>query len=106
MLKGVMNNITGNTTTQVSSESNSPVQGKTPQAIKQQQMQQSTRDEIDTRFQDKATEELLNGMIGLVNDVEHKEPIVLYMFGNEISQIAAAYPDIKDCIKLDTKDIK
>lgn len=105
-LKGALSNVTGNTTTQTSSESNSPVQGKTPQAIKAQQQSQSTRDAMDAKLMEKAIEELFGGMINLINDVQHKEPMEFYMFGQEIAQIAQEYPDIKDAVKLDTKDIK
>lgn len=107
-LKGALSNVTGNTTTQASSEANSPTQGKTPQAIKAQNLSQSTRDAIDLKFMGKAIQELFNGMIGLINDVEHKKPIELYCFGEEISQIAENYPDIKDAIKVskDGKTVK
>lgn len=105
-LKGALSNVTGNTTTQTSAEANSPVQGKTPQAIKAQQASQSTRDAIDTKLMEKSITELFQGMIGLINDVEHDDPIELYLFGQEIAQIAQAYPDIKDAVKLDTRDIR
>ena len=100
MLQGIMSNITGQTTTRSSGESNTPTQGKTPQAIKAQNASQSTRDEIDTNFMDKAIEELFNGMIDLVNNVEHDNPIEIFMFNEEIGQIASTYPDIQDAIKL------
>lgn len=105
MLQGIMSNITGQTTTRASGESNTPTEGKTPQAIAAQNASQSTRDDIDTNFMDKAIEELFNGMISLINDVEHEEPIELYMFNEEIGQIAESYPDVKDAIKV-SKDGK
>lgn len=104
-LKGALSNVTGNTTTQVSAESSSATQGKTPQAIKAQNQSQSTRDEIDLKFQIKATQELFNGFIDLINNVEHNNPIELYMFGQEIQQIAEGYEDIKDAVKI-SKDGK
>jgi len=100
MLQGIMSNITGQTTTRASGESNTPTEGKTPQAIKAQNASQSTRDDIDSKFMDKSIEELFNGMISLINDVEHDEPIELYMFNDEIAEIAASYPDIKDAVKI------
>jgi len=100
MLQGIMSNITGQTTTRASGESNTPTEGKTPQAIKSQNASQSTRDDIDTKFMDKAIEELFNGMINLINDVEHEHPIELYLYGEEIQQIAQSYPDIKDSVKI------
>lgn len=103
-LKGALNNTLGNTTTQVSAENTGATQGKTPQAIKAQQMSQSTRDEIDTKLMSKATEKLLGGMINLINDVKHSEPIEFYQFGQEIAQIAQNYPDIKDAIQFEGKN--
>jgi hypothetical protein len=100
-LKGAMNNTLGNTTTQVSTEANGPVQGKTPQAIKAQNSSQSTRDAIDTKLMGKAIEELFGGMINLINDVDHPQPIEFYQFGQEIAQIAQNYPDIKDCVRFE-----
>lgn len=99
-LKGALTNVTGNSTTQTSAESNSPTQGKTPAAIKSMGQSQSTRDEIDMKFMVKAIEELFGNMINLINDVEHKKPIELYMFNDEIQQIAQDYPDIADAVKL------
>lgn len=99
-VKGALNNVTGNTTTQVSAESNSSVAGKTPQAIKAQNAQQSTRDAIDAKFMGKAITELFEGFMGLINDIDHKHTIELYCFGQEIAQIAQDYPDIKDAVKV------
>ena len=99
-LKGALNNVTGTSTTQSSLESSSAAQGKTPAAIKKAGQSESTRDLIDAKFMGKAIEELLGNMINLINDVEHKDPIELYCFGDEIAQIAAQYNDVKDAIKV------
>lgn len=104
-LKGSLNNVTGTTTTQSSAESSSAAQGKTPQAINAAKGSESTRDEIDGKLMSKAIQELFGNMINLINDVEHKEPIELYMFGQEIAQIAEDYEDIKDAVKI-SKDGK
>lgn len=108
MLKGALNNVTGTSTTQSSSEASNAGQGKTPTAIKKAGASESTRDEIDAKFMCKAIEELFGNMIDLINNVEHKDPIELYCFGTEISQIAQDYDDVKDAIKVskDGKTVK
>ena len=100
-LKGALNNTLGSTTTQVSQESAGPTQGKTPQAIKSMNSSQSTRDAIDTKLMGKSIEELFGGMISLINDVDHRQTIEFYQFGQEIAQIAQNYPDIKDCLRFE-----
>jgi hypothetical protein len=104
-LHGSLNNVTGTTTTQSSAESSSSAMGKTPQAIKGANQDQSTRDEIDGKLMSKSIQELFGNMINLINDVDHTKPIELYMFGEEIAQIAEDYQDIKDAVKL-SKDGK
>jgi hypothetical protein len=100
-LKGALNNTLGNTTTQVSAENTDSTQGKSPQAIKSQNASQSTRDNIDLKLMASAITELVEGMVGLINDVEWSKPIEFYQFGQEIAQIAQNYPDVKDCIKFE-----
>lgn len=99
-LKGALSNVTGNTTSQTSAESNAPTAGKTPQAIKAQNAQQSTRDAIDLKFGAKAITELLEGFIDLTLRMPQRKPIELYCFGDEIAQIAENYEDIKDVIRI------
>lgn len=100
MLKGALGNVTGTSQTQSSQEASSGAQGKTPTAIKKASQSESTRDFMDAKLMSKAIQELFGNMINLINDVDHKEPIELYMFGDEIAQIANDYPDIQDAIKL------
>lgn len=104
MLKGALNNTLGNSQSQSSTESAiAPQQGKTPAAIKNQQMSESTRDLIDQRMMSQSIQELYGGMINLVASVDHDNPIEFYMFDKEIQQIAANYPDIKDAISFPSK---
>jgi hypothetical protein len=100
MLKGALGNVTGTTQTQSSQEASSGGQGKTPTAIKKATASESTRDFMDAKFMSKAIQELFGNMINLINDVEHKDPIELYMFGQEIAEIANDYPDIKDAVRV------
>lgn len=98
-LKGALNNVLGNSSTQVSAESDAPESGKTPEAIKAQQQSQSTRDEMDTKLLEKAVEELFCGFVELIN-TQQDEPIELYLFGDEIKQIIGqGYDDIKDMVQ-------
>ena len=108
MLKGALSNVTGTSSTESSSEASNAGQGKTPTAIKSAGKSESTRDFMDAKFMSKAIQELFGNMINLINDVEHKEPIELYCFGQEIAQIAQDYPDIKDAVKVskDGKTVK
>lgn len=99
-LKGALSNVTGNTTSQASAESNAPTAGKTPQAIKAQNAQQSTRDSIDLKFMSKAITELFEGFIDLTLRMPQNKKIELYCFGDEINQIAENYDDVKDVIKV------
>lgn len=103
-LKGALNNVAGNTTTEISAENTDTTQGKTPAAIKAQQMAQSTRDAIDTLFMDQSVEKLINGMIDLVARIPHKKPIELYGFGQEVAQIMQQYPDIVPYLKYPGKN--
>lgn len=103
-LKAALNNTLGSTTTQVSAENTDSTQGKTPQAIKQGQAQQSTRDSIDSKLMGKAITELFNGFLSLINNVKQDHPIEFYQFGDEIAQIAQNYPDIKDSIQFEGKN--
>jgi hypothetical protein len=107
-LKGAMNNVTGTSQTTSSAESSSAATGKTPTAINKAGQSESTRDAIDAKLMSKAVQELFGNMINLINDVEHSNPIELYCFGDEIAQIAADYPDIKDAVKVskDGKTVK
>ncbi len=98
-LKGALNNVAGNTTTEISAENTDTLQGKTPAAIKAQQASQSTRDAIDVMFMDQAMEKLINGMLDLVAKIPHQNSIELYGYGQEIVQIAKDYPDILDYVK-------
>lgn len=100
MLKGALGNVTGTSQTQSSQEASSGAQGKTPTAIKKASQSESTRDFMDAKLMSKAIQELFGNMINLINDVEHKKPIELYMFGQEISQIANDYADIRDAVKV------
>lgn len=105
MLKGALSNVTGTSTTQSSQDASNAGLGKTPTAIKQAGQSESTRDFIDAKFMSKSIQELFGNMINLINDVDHKDPIELYCFNDEIAQIANDYPDIKDAIKI-SKDQK
>lgn len=103
-LQSAMSNVTGKTTTQVNGTNSSAQQpGKTPQAIRDQNKDESTHDAIDQKFMQKAIEELFGGMLNLINvhaSDPDTEPIELDLFDDEIKQLmAAGYDDIKDIVK-------
>lgn len=103
-LKGALNNVAGNTTTQVSgTNSATPQPGKTPAAIRDQNKDELAHDALDTKFMHKAIEDLFGGMLSMINthasDPE-AEPIELDLFDDEIKQlITAGYDDIKDIVQ-------
>lgn len=108
-LQSALANVTGKTTTNVSG-SNSQAQqpGKTPEAIKDQNKDESAHDALDQKFMQKAIEELFGGMINLINhnaSDPDAEPIELDLFDDEIKQlIGAGYDDIKDIVKYQGKN--
>ncbi len=103
-LKGALNNVSGNTTTEISAENTDTTQGKTPASIKAQQASQSTRDSIDTMLMEQSVEKLINGMVDLVSRIPQQKPIELFGFGQEVQQIAKNYPDIMENIKFVNKN--
>jgi hypothetical protein len=107
-LKAALGNVSGDTQTPVSNNQQSVTPGKSPQAIKANQQDESTRDALDLKFMQKATEELFQGMLGLVctraSDTD-AEPIELDLFDDEIKQLLqAGYDDIKDIVKYEGKN--
>lgn len=68
--------------------------GKTPEALKLLQARENTRDNWDRFMMEESIEELYCGFINLVAQKQPK-PIEVNLFGQEIEQIEALYPDVK-----------
>lgn len=98
-LIGALMNQNGTTDTSINEEDASdPGFGKTPQALKMLQSRENTRDNMDRFQQERAIEELYNGMIHvMVNN--QVSPIKIDLFDQEIEQIENSHPDVKDMVK-------
>jgi hypothetical protein len=105
-LKAALNNVNGNTTTEVNGgNSGTPQAGKTPAAIKSQGEDESTIDALYLKFQQKSQEALFEGQLSVLcaqasaKDSDPGDPIELYIYGDEIEQIVGeGYEDIADVL--------
>ena len=87
-MKSALLNQNGTTDTMINEDvSGNPSFGKTPAALKQQAMRESTRDNWDRFFMEQAVEELYEGLINLLASKQEK-PINIEIFDEEIQQIA------------------
>lgn len=99
-LIGSMLNQNGTTDTAANSESTSdPGFGKTPQALEMLQARENTRDNWDRFMMEQAVEELYDGFVNLTAKKQPK-PIKLDLFDAEVTQIAEAYPDVQEILKV------
>ncbi len=89
-----LNNLLG--TTDLSASKNVDMNmGKTPQALKMQQIKESAADAWERQSLEDFVEELYDRMIELLS-VNQPKPIDLNLFGGEIEQISEIYPDIEE----------
>jgi hypothetical protein len=92
-LQGMLQNMFGTSTTEITEEQGGPSMGKTPQALKMQSARENARDTWDRFMHEKATEELLEGMINLLQ-VKQEKPINFTVFEDDIA--ALGYSTRKD----------
>lgn len=86
-MKSAMLNQNGTTDTSVNQEqSGNPSFGKTPEALKQQALRESTLDAQDRFYMEKAIEELYEGFVCLIANKSEK-PIDFLIFEEEIRQL-------------------
>lgn len=113
-LQSMLMNQFGTTDTQVTQgDSGNPAFGKTPEALKQLSQRENARDTWDRFMQEKADEELYEGMINLLT-VKMEKPIDFTVFEEEIRQIADEHEDVMDMfpsgkaaqLTLSKKDLK
>lgn len=95
-LKGAMLSLTNTTDTSISQTVDSGL-GKTPQALKMQQMTQSMRSAFDRKMMDIAIEKVYNKLIDVTVSRQEK-PIKLKFMEDEITQIRNRYPDINEMV--------
>lgn len=96
-LQGMLQNMFGTSTTEVSESQGGPSMGKTPEALKMQSARENARDTWDRFMHEKATEELLEGMVNLLH-VKMEKPIDLSVFEDDIKALGYAeeVKEIKD----------
>lgn len=73
----------------------SPTMGKTPEALKMQQMLMASHTNFDRKMLEKAIEKIYDKFVELVARKQEK-PIKLDLFGEEIKEIAKIYPDVTE----------
>ena len=95
-LQGMLQNMFGTSTTEISEDQGGPSMGKTPAALKMQASRENARDTWDRFMHEKATEELLEGMLNLLT-VKMEKPINFTLFEDDIK--ALGYSE-------ETKEIK
>jgi hypothetical protein len=100
MAKGAIQSIAGTTETNSNAESAmDPGFGKTPQALKQQQQRESTRDNQDRELLEEAMTELIDGMMSIIPTMM-TEDIPVDLFSQEIQDIFdSGYVDVMEIFK-------
>lgn len=102
-LKGAMLALTNTTDTSISSDQDVGM-GKTPQALKMQQMTQQMKTGFDRKMMDIAIEKIYNKMIDVMLARQEK-PIKLKFMESEVARIKARYPDVAEVIGVDKGEL-
>lgn len=90
-LQGILQNMFGTSTTEISENEGGPAMGKTPQALKMQASRENARDTWDRFMGEKATEELLEGLINLLT-VKMEKPINFAVFEEDMQALGYSPP--------------
>jgi len=91
-LKGAMLSLTNTTDTSISQDVDTGM-GKTPQALKMQQMTQQMKAGFDRKMMDIAIERIYNKMIDVMLSRQEK-PLKLKFMQSEVEQIQSRYPEV------------
>ncbi|MEA2112848.1 MAG: hypothetical protein U9P50_02660 [Patescibacteria group bacterium] len=102
-LKGSMLNMAATTDTSVS-KSTDPGYGKTPEALKQQSSREGARDSWDRHMMEQALQEVYDRFIDMLS-VKQEQPIPIMLFGKELEEFQAQYPEEEFTIYDGTGDI-
>lgn len=102
-LKGAMLALTNTTDTSISADQDVGM-GKTPQALKMQQMTQQMKTGFDRKMMDIAIEGIYNKMIDVMLARQEK-PIKLKFMQSEIERIKKRYPDVNEVLKGDKGEL-
>jgi hypothetical protein len=105
MAKGAIQSIAGTTETNSNAQTAmDPSFGKTPQALKQQQQRESTRDNQDRELLEEAMVDLIEGMISIIPTMM-TEDIPVDMFSKEIEEIfQSGYVDVMQLFEDEGED--
>jgi len=76
-------------------EKTDPSFGRTPQALKMQQIRENTRDNADRFYMEKFLKTVMKKMVNLVSKKQSKA-IAIRMFDTEVEELARSYPEIKE----------
>lgn len=100
MTKGAIQTAAGTTDTRSNAESSSdPGFGKTPQALRMMSERESTRDNLDRGFLERAMAELIDGMFSILPTMSEDIPVDL--FQKEIDQmIESGHTDVIEIIDM------
>ncbi len=90
-LKSSILNMAATTDTSVSKETD-PGYGKTPEALKQQSAREGARDSWDRYMMEQAIQDVFDRFIDMLSRKQEK-PIPIMLFGKEIEEFQAQYPD-------------
>lgn len=85
------------------SQATDPGMGKTPQALKMQQIINQEATNFNRKMLEESIEKIFDNMINLVAS-KQKKPIDITLFEEEIKQIQKSYEDVKDMVDLDEFD--
>jgi hypothetical protein len=92
-LSGIQQNMFGTSNTDISEDQGGPAAGKTPEAIRKNTSRENARDAWDRFMGEKATEELIEGMINLLQ-VKQEKPIKFIVHEDDIQALGWAPAEV------------
>lgn len=105
-LSGIQQNMFGTSTTEISEKEGGPAMGKTPEALRMQSARENARDTWDRFMGERAIQELLEGMINLLN-VKMEKPITFNVEEDDIAALGySSARDNADGSKSDEKKVE
>lgn len=87
-------NLFGTSDTSTTSQTDAQL-GKTPQALKMQQIRENTRDNADRFYMERFLKDVMKKMVNLISE-KQSSAITIRMFDDEIEELARSYPEIKE----------
>lgn len=94
VLNAALQNLFGTSNTDVSQNTDQTL-GKTPQALKMQQMRENTRDNADRFFMEQYVKKVYKKFVNLISR-KQSSAITIRLFDKEIQELARNFPEIKE----------